>query len=231
MFIVPVIDLLNGKVVHAKCGDRAHYQPLQSPLVNNADPLTVAEALLARYPCQDLYIADLNAIQKLPGHHLDIIHNIAQQHPEVSLWVDAGIANTEDLKRWTGHHFNLILGSENFSTLDNFLEISTQLNQRFILSLDFMPNSYLGPKALIESTQHWPHRVILMALAKVGSDAGVDTELLARFAPFTNQFELFAAGGVRDAKDLKCLKEMGIQGALVASALHNGKIKPGEIAL
>lgn len=231
MFIIPVIDLLNGKVVHAKYGNRAQYQPLQSPLVDSCEPLAVAAALLARYPCQHLYIADLNAIQRIPGHHLEVIQQIAHQHPDVSLWVDAGIASQQDLERWSGHHFNLILGSENFSTLDNFLEICTQLHQPFILSLDFMPHGYQGPPELIENTRYWPKKVILMTLAKVGSDTGVDVELLQRFASYANEFELFAAGGVRDSTDLKCLKETGIQGALVASALHNGKIKPNEITL
>lgn len=225
------MDLLNGHVVHAKHGDRAHYQPLQSALTDGSNPLTVAAALLKHYPCQHLYIADLNAIQKLPGHHLEVIKQIAQQHPDVSLWVDAGIANQPALKLWTGHHFNLILGSENFSTLDNFLEISTQLHQPFILSLDFMPQGYQGPPELIENTRYWPKKVILMTLAKVGSDTGVDVKLLQRFASYANEFELFAAGGVRDSTDLKCLKEMGIQGALVASALHSEKIKPDELVL
>jgi phosphoribosylformimino-5-aminoimidazole carboxamide ribotide isomerase len=229
MFIIPVIDLLNGKVVHAKQGDRAHYQPLQSTLVNSTNPIAVAEALLSRYPTRHLYIADLNAIQKLPEHHLEVIQQIAMLHPNVSLWVDAGIANPEDLQRWSGHHFNLILGSENFSSLDNFHAVSSQLNQPFILSLDFMPQGYQGPSELIKNARYWPKKVILMTLANVGSGTGVDVELLKRFSAFTHQFELFAAGGVRDAKDIHHLKQFGIKGALVASALHNGKIKPDEI--
>jgi len=225
------MDLLNGHVVHAKHGDRAHYQPLQSALTDGSNPLTVAAALLKHYPCQHLYIADLNAIQKLPGHHLEVIKQIAQQHPDVSLWVDAGIANQPTPKLWAGHHFNLILGSENFSSLDNFLEISAMLNKQFILSLDFMPHGYQGPEALIQNSQYWPEKVILMTLAKVGSQSGTDLKLISQFAQYAEQFELFAAGGVRNLNDLKSLKDMGIKGALVASALHNGQIKSSEIAL
>ncbi len=225
------MDLLNGHVVHAKHGDRAHYQPLQSALTDGSNPLTVAAALLKHYPCQHLYIADLNAIQKLPGHHLEVIKQIAQQHPDVSLWVDAGIANQPTLKLWAGHHFNLILGSENFSSLDNFLEISAMLNKQFILSLDFMPHGYQGPEALIQNSQYWPEKVILMTLAKVGSQSGTDLKLISQFAQYAEQFELFAAGGVRNLNDLKSLKDMGIKGALVASALHNGQIKSSEIVL
>jgi len=223
------MDLLNGHVVHAKHGDRANYQPLQSRLINGSNPLAVATALLKHYPCQHLYIADLNAIQKLPGHHLEVIQQIAQQHPDVSLWVDVGIADRHALELWAGHHFNLILGSENFDSLDNFLEISAKLNKQFILSLDFMPHGYLGPSALIQNSQYWPEKVILMTLAKVGSQNGTDLNLISEFAQYAQQFKLFAAGGVRDLNDLKLLKDIGIEGALVASALHNGQIKPSEI--
>lgn len=231
MFIIPVIDLLNGRVVHAKHGDRANYQPIQSPLCSSSDPLAVANALLTHYPCDHLYIADLNAIQKLTGHHLDMIQQIARQHPHVSIWVDAGIANLQDLNMWSDHHFNLILGSENFSSLDNFLAVSSKLNKQFVLSLDFMPQGYQGPPALIENPQYWPDRVIVMALSKVGSSSGLEVALLEQFKVYTAQFEIFAAGGVRNLDDLKFLKKIGMQGALVASALHQQAIQPDEIQL
>lgn len=65
-----------------------------------------------------------------------------------------------------------------------------------------------------------------MTLAKVGSNSGIDIDLLEQFKEYAEQFKLFAAGGVRDVHDLKLLKAMGMQGALVASALHNQTIEP-----
>jgi phosphoribosylformimino-5-aminoimidazole carboxamide ribotide isomerase len=40
---------------------------------------------------------------------------------------------------------------------------------------------------------------------------------------------IFAAGGVRNMEDLLTLKQLGVFGALVASALHNGRIKSADI--
>ena len=224
MFIIPVIDLLNGEVVHAKKGERATYQAIQSQLTNSSNPLIVTEALLEHCPSQHLYIADLNAIQKTGQHHLQLIQKIAQQHPKITLWVDAGISDTKDLTTWSGHHFNLILGSENFTSLENFLNVSLSLNTKFILSLDFMPHGYQGPAELIDTTQHWPAEVILMSLGNVGSNAGMNIPLLERFAQHTDNFNLYAAGGVRNSEDIKVLKNMGIHGVLVASALHSKQI-------
>lgn len=229
MLIIPVIDLLNGVVVHAKKGERNHYQAIQSQLTSSSDPLAVAKALLEHFPFQHLYIADLNAIQKTGAHHLPLIQEIAQQHPATKLWVDAGIADLKDLTTWSEHHFNLILGSENFTSLENFEKVSLSLNADFVLSLDFMPNGYQGPLELIESTKQWPENVIVMSLSKVGSNAGLDLALLERFIPYANKFNLYAAGGIRNRADLNVLKDMNMHGALMASALHNKQINLNDL--
>ena len=41
--------------------------------------------------------------------------------------------------------------------------------------------------------------------------------------------EVYAAGGVRDAADLRALAAAGIAGALVASSLHNGRITAEDL--
>ena len=42
--------------------------------------------------------------------------------------------------------------------------------------------------------------------------------------------KLYAAGGVRDRADLIALREAGIDGALIASALHDGRVVANDIA-
>ncbi|HWX13321.1 MAG TPA: HisA/HisF-related TIM barrel protein, partial [Methylocella sp.] len=39
-----------------------------------------------------------------------------------------------------------------------------------------------------------------------------------------------AAGGLRDASDLMRLREAGVSGALVASALHDGRLIGADLA-
>ncbi len=226
MLIIPVIDLLDGKVVHAKQGNRSHYQAIQSNLTSTCEPLAVANALLNYYPFRQLYIADLNAIQHIGEHHLSTIKQIAQAHPELTLWVDAGIRTRDDLAVWNNSHFNLILGSENFSSHADYLDVSQQLQSRFMLSLDFMPQGYQGPKELLENSHYWPQDVILMSLAHVGAHSGINMALINEFAKHSTQFNLYAAGGVRNIADLIELKQLNIHGALVASALHQQQISP-----
>jgi phosphoribosylformimino-5-aminoimidazole carboxamide ribotide isomerase len=40
---------------------------------------------------------------------------------------------------------------------------------------------------------------------------------------------IYAAGGVRDAADLAALARAGIAGALVATALHDGRLRRADI--
>lgn len=229
MQLIPVIDLLDGMVVHAKKGARKNYLPIQSLLSDSSKPLDIVAAILEYYPFKQLYIADLNAIQKIGNNNLEVIKSIAQLYPALTLWIDAGINHASELAFWAHRNFNVILGSENFSGLDNFLEIKKRMNSDFVLSLDFMPDGYHGPLELIESTHYWPKNVILMALAQVGANSGTNLELLENFKRHNKTFNLYAAGGIRNIDDVAILKKLGIYGTLIASALHSKQISADEI--
>ena len=224
MKIIPVIDLLNGIVVHARKGDRKNYQAIQSSISDSCKPLDIVAALYEHYHFQELYIADLNAIQKTGNHNFEAIISISQHYPDLKLWIDAGVNDAANLAMWAQRNFNVILGTENFSDLDNFLQIKKALGSDFVLSLDFMPDGYIGPPELIEGTQHWPKDVILMSLAHVGAGNGTNTELIAKFRQHSMGFNLYAAGGVRNIDDINLLRASGIHGALVASALHEKRL-------
>lgn len=231
MQIIPVIDLLNGVVVHAKKGDRQNYKAMQSLLTHSSNPLAIIAALLEYYPFQHLYIADLNAIQGLNNDHknVEVIQSITQHYPKVRLWIDAGLTHKTALDHWCNRNFNVVLGSENFSDLEHFLDVSNPLHPNWVLSLDFMPNGYQGPATLQENTQYWPKDVIMMSLANVGANAGVNTELLEKFKQYATHFNLYAAGGVRGMDDLTILKQAGIHGALIATALHQKQLSYSQL--
>jgi phosphoribosylformimino-5-aminoimidazole carboxamide ribotide isomerase len=100
----------------------------------------------------------------------------------------------------------------------------------WVLSLDFRGDEFLGPRALLEDSFLWPDRVIVMTLARVGTGGGPD---LARVRDIARRAgtarRVYAAGGVRGPADLRALRSEGAAGALVATALHEGKIKAGDL--
>jgi phosphoribosylformimino-5-aminoimidazole carboxamide ribotide isomerase len=228
MEIIPVIDLMHGQVVHARFGLRQHYQPIQSSLCDSSEPIAVVGALLELYPFDRLYIADLAAIQG-ENNHFQTILAIQDSFPQLEIWLDSGIDGVDklkDLKRLSVSH---VIGSENIKSIDAIIDLKQALGEAFILSLDFNAQGFLGPRELLEKPQYWPQQVIAMTLYKVGSHAGVDNKLLTSLLNKKTSQKIYAAGGVRNLDDLKQINEIGITGALIASALHNQQLSSKEI--
>lgn len=218
-------------MVHAKKGERASYQAIHSQLTPSSQPLDIVAALLELYPFQQLYIADLNAIQKLDASHANnysVITSIKERYPALELWVDAGISNNDELGFWQELDTHLIIGSENFANIGDYTSLST-LNKNYILSLDFMPLGYQGPTELLSNTEYWPQDVIVMSLSNVGANHGANVDLMQKTIARTKGFNIIAAGGIRDTDDLVMLKEMGVNAALLATALHNKQISTEQL--
>src|SRR5205085_9347687 len=60
--LLPVIDLMQGEVVHGIAGRREEYRPIVSILAESTKPLAVARAFREEFGFNELYLADLDAI-------------------------------------------------------------------------------------------------------------------------------------------------------------------------
>jgi phosphoribosylformimino-5-aminoimidazole carboxamide ribotide isomerase len=227
MDVIPVIDIKGGVVVHARMGRRDEYRPIATPLSATADPLDVVRGFLSVYPFRTLYIADLDAIERA-GDSRAVLRRLRAELPELTLWVDSGIADQRAAEAWlqadAGH---LVLGSE--VQTDAALLRRFANHPRVVLSLDFRGASLHGPPDLLAQPTRWPQRVIVMALALVGSGAGPDLERLYGIRNAAPTRAIYAAGGIRDGADLAVLANGRIAGALVASCLHDGRLRGPEI--
>jgi phosphoribosylformimino-5-aminoimidazole carboxamide ribotide isomerase len=99
-----------------------------------------------------------------------------------------------------------------------------RVDPRIILSLDFRGDVFQGPQAFLDDEDLWPRRLIVMTLARVGSDAGPDLTRLASIIAKAGSRAVYAAGGLRGKEDLLVLRQAGATGVLVASALHDGRL-------
>lgn len=222
-----MIDLLNGVVVHAKKGIRSEYHPIQSALTNSSHPVDIVKAFQSLHPFNTLYIADLNAIQGLENtgecHH-QILETIHQLFPDLTIWLDAGINSAAKAEKWPPDYIQIVLGSESFSSIVQYQSLSSTLMRPFTLSLDFSPQGYLGPEALLQDSQHWPAEIIAMTLSQVGANTGVDMQIIQSILSKAGKQSVYAAGGIRDINDLLPLKQQAVKGALIASAFHNKQL-------
>ena len=122
-----------------------------------------------------------------------------------------------------------VVGSESLTSLDDYESARKTAGPRAPLSLDFRGDTFIGPPEVLDAAALWPDRIIVMTLARVGSGEGPDLARLAEIIARAEGREVYAAGGIRNADDLRVLRDIGAAGALVATALHNGNITRAEI--
>lgn len=224
MQIIPVIDLKDGEVVHARLGDRQQYQPIKSSLCKSSDIFDVINAFLTLYPFDIIYIADLNALSKNGDHHI-LLDEVLNHFSNITFWIDAGF--NQPYKLFRQINYLPVTGSE--SCQDKNLSDIKAINEKFILSLDFSLTQPLGPKELFENPEFWPKQIIIMSLGRVGSNTGPEQDTLQNYCNNYPEQNFIAAGGIRNSADLILLKKMGITHSLVASALHSGTISEKNI--
>jgi phosphoribosylformimino-5-aminoimidazole carboxamide ribotide isomerase len=226
--VIPVLDLKHGQVVRARAGDRANYFPISTPLASGSAPHEVLAGLLSVAPFRSLYVADLDAITG-EGDHRVALGLLAREAPQLEIWVDGGYATAAAPRLMGLSGIVPVFGSETLRDADELREAAATFGDTgFVLSLDYRSGRFMGPPEVEQSVELWPSRVILMTLDRVGADLGPDTEALVALKGRAGSRAIFAAGGVRGPDDLAALVANGISGALVATALHDGRL-PREV--
>jgi phosphoribosylformimino-5-aminoimidazole carboxamide ribotide isomerase len=237
MKIVPVLDLLGGEVVHGVGGQRQHYRHIKSALTASAVPVDVANALHDHFGFREFYVADLDAISgALPA----FATYDALQATGIRLWVDAGIKDAADASALARAGVErIIAGLETLAGPDALAAICRSLGARTLFSLDLrlgQPQSRgdswkkLAWDVLEQAVEAGVSSVLLLDLARVGTQGGTGTEVLCeRLAANHPQLEVLAGGGIRNGEDLRRLKKCGVSAALMATALHDGSVTPGDL--
>jgi len=156
----------------------------------------------------------------------ELLARLNAAFPQLKLWVDNGL-DAGAARAWLDGGSHLVLGSE--AQRDAAPVAGLKSDPRVILSLDFRGDTFIGPQALLDTPEIWPQRIIVMTLARVGSGAGPDLDRLAAVRRLCGDRLVYAAGGVRHVDDLAALNRCGVAGALVASALHDGRLTRAEI--
>jgi len=240
MRIIPVIDLMGTTVVHAVAGDRSSYRPIQSKLTCDCTPESIGRALSTEFRAQTVYVADLDAI----GGAEPLWETYGQLADcGLELWLDAGISSPERAAQFctvpTGAHRSVvrwIIGLESITSPETLRQTADTIGtDRCIFSLDLRHGTPLTQAdawsgfSAVEiarvAVESGVCTIIVLDLAQVGTGQGVGTislchQLRARWPEIT----LVAGGGVRDLGDLLELNESGCDAALVASALHDGRL-------
>lgn len=243
--IIAVLDLLDGRVVRGVAGHRDEYRPVESVLCAGAEPATVGRAFADHLSLAKAYVADLNAINGTAEPAWDVYRQLAECG--LVLWVDAGLRDVDralDAANFCADGRPLAGVVAGLETIVGAAQLAAMFDRvgagRLVLSLDMYngrpyttSSEWQGmtiDMILDTALEIGIQRFIVLDLARVGTGAGVGTERvcreLRRRAP---DVQIAAGGGIRDVRDLRSLALAGCDAALVASALHDGRIGKDEV--
>jgi phosphoribosylformimino-5-aminoimidazole carboxamide ribotide isomerase len=221
-----VLDLFNGTVVHAVRGERSRYEPIEkhSRIVKSSDPIEIMREVMPR----EAYVADLNKITG-SGNNLQELDKISSM---TSTMADIGISRRNDLEVLP-IKVTPVLGTETasmelISQVSKSREVVVSLDMKMHQVLTSDPSITLEPLDLLGRFNDLPLKsIIILELDRVGTSSGLDNDFLEMAARISDH-PLILGGGVKDVEDLASLERLGFEGALVATAVHNGRI-PLEI--
>ena len=233
MRVVPVLDVAGGEAVHARGGDRARYPPVRSLLVSSADPLRVAVAFRDCLGLSELYVADLDAIGGGPPQW-ELYRALLREG--FALMVDAGVRDRHlALTLREAGVPSVVAGLETLEGPDRIAELVEALGApAMVLGIDLRGGAPLGDPRVWGGRDgagvaalayaRMVRRFLVLDLARVGSEGGPPLEAAYAVVAVCPGAEVLVGGGIRDVKDLEALARMGVAGALVATALHCGRI-------
>ncbi len=244
MRVIPVIDLKQGLVVRGVAGARERYRPIRSTLAADARPKSIAAAFVHQLGLREVYVADLDAIA---GGEPDWTAYREIAATGATLLIDAGLRNAASARRLVEFAAEnrsvtgIIAALESCRTAEDLTEIFDTLGENLgLFSLD-LANGI--PKTDVPAWRDWSaeeiagavyemgfHRLIVLDLADVGVDRGPSTLALChKLCAADSRLEVIAGGGVRNVTDLQRLAQSGCIAALVASALHDGRLSVGDV--
>jgi phosphoribosylformimino-5-aminoimidazole carboxamide ribotide isomerase len=249
MDVIPVLDLAHGAAVWAQAGDRARYVPVASALVPDAvgDAVALLRAFRRRLGATSCYVADLDAIQG-GAVQRTMLGELAQLETGFAgaIMVDAGAHTPEStFEVLACGASQVVIGLETLRAFADLARIVGTVGEgRVIFSVDLRMGSPIlhpemrdvagvQPDAVSLTSQAVESGVtslVVLDLARVGTGSGADLGLIEGLRKRFPAVRLLAGGGVLARRDLDRMRDAGCDGALVASAIHNGTITAADLA-
>ena len=227
--------------MHARGGARASYQPVESTLTPEraGDPFLLARRYRARLRVTRCYLADLDALTG-GGRQLDLIRRLADpvEGFGAGLLVDSAVADADAARQLLAAGADTVVVA--LESLPGAAALSALIRSiganRLLLSLDLRAGI-----PIVHSASDWAapadalalaaqliragaDRLLILDLARVGKNEGPPFDTIQAIRAAHPALPLLAGGGVRHAADLTRLSTLGVSAALVATAIHDGRL-------
>lgn len=233
MRIIPAIDIIAGKCVRLTKGD---YNTMK---VYNENPLEIAKAF-EDSGIQYLHLVDLDGAKSKHIVNYKILESIASK-TRLKIDFGGGIKSDNDLRiAFESGAGQITGGSIAANNPDLFLNwLEKYGSRKIILGADYL-NRKIATNGwqtssevdVLDFIQAYESKGINYAIctdiAKDGMLQGSSNELYAEIIA-NSEINLIASGGVSSLEDLKLLKMIGCEGAIIGKAIYEGRITLKEL--
>ncbi|MFT4032624.1 MAG: 1-(5-phosphoribosyl)-5-[(5-phosphoribosylamino)methylideneamino]imidazole-4-carboxamide isomerase [Siphonobacter sp.] len=234
MYIIPAIDLIEGKAVRLTQGDYTQKK------IYNANPVEVAKAFegagLSR-----LHLVDLDGAKAKKVINWKILEKITSQ---TSLHVDfgGGVQSDEDLKIVFESGARQVTGGSIAVKNPNLFEswLKQFGGEKMILGADAR-NERIAVSGWEEGTELWVYDfvkqweekgiqyIISTDVAKDGLLQGPSFGLYKKLQEQSPDLKVIASGGVSSLEDLEKLADMNTYGVIVGKAIYEGRVTLADL--
>ena len=231
MQLIPAIDIKNGKCVRLRQGN------MSDETIYNNDPVEMA-AKWVKLGAERLHIIDLDGAVSGRPVNADIIHDIAEEHPDIEIQAGGGIRDEDTIQTYLDVGVNyVIIGTRAVTTPHFVSDICLEFPGHVIVGLDAKNGklatngwSKLSHHDVIDIAQRFEQDgVSAIIFTDIGRDGmmnrvNIDTSVqLAREVTVP----VIASGGIKDLEDIKALCNVaaeGIAGAITGRAIYEGSL-------
>ncbi|MDD5418584.1 MAG: HisA/HisF-related TIM barrel protein [Methanomicrobiaceae archaeon] len=215
MDVILALDLMGGRVVHGRKGERESYRPLTWGIAPSAEPAPYVSFLKPRF----LYIADLDRIRGGTPQDEAVLQCAVQVE---RCFLDRGCRSPGDCIEMEG--VVNVIGTETGARTLADLHAYTG----GYLSVDVRDGRVIPwgakPGAVLKYVDGMAFEgCILLNIDAVGTEQGlVREDLLELRSAYSGR--LLYGGGVAGMEDLHLLADAGMDGAIIATAVHRNAI-------
>ncbi len=234
MEIIPAVDIRSGKCVRLYQGDYGR------ETVFDDDPVTAALTWYSQ-GARWLHVVDLDGAAAGEPQNTDLVKEIMKESG-LLIQLGGGIRQEEVAQNVLSQGISrVILGTAAIENRELVERLCQQFGEAIIVSLDardgkIATRGWQKPTVVEvaqlsrEMVDVGVRRLIYTDIERDGTLAGPDFEMVSTLLAAVKT-PIIVAGGISRLDHLRRLKELGVEGAIIGSALYTGDIDLGEAIL
>lgn len=238
MYIIPAIDILNGKVVRLREGDYEQITYYEVTL----------EEMIEQYQSKGteiIHIIDLNGAKgdfSNQKYLFDVIRKT-----DMKVQYGGGVRSIEKVKELIGSGIHrIIVGTQAITNPDFLPELSKEIcakdqcSDQVVVAIDvldevikysgWMESSPIKLKDYVDQCLNLGFfRFLCTDINKDGKLGGAGVELYKKLLDHSPFIKLIASGGISSIADVETLQQYKIESVVVGKAIYEGRISIDEI--